>query len=77
MIVEHETGHGHISDLTASLALTVPVALWAVASGAGLTTVVAIGAIGEALSLGLALLAVTASRVDFADSRPHRLAEGI
>jgi len=57
--------------------LTVPVALWAVASGAGLTAVVAIGAIGEALSLGLALLALTASRVDFADSRPHRLAEGI
>jgi O-antigen/teichoic acid export membrane protein len=57
--------------------LTVPVALWAVSVGAELTTVVAIGAIGEALSLGVALLASASSRVEFADARPRRLAEGI
>ncbi len=28
VIVEHETGHGDVSDLTASLAITVPVALY-------------------------------------------------
>jgi low temperature requirement protein LtrA len=28
VLVEHETGHGQISDLTASLAVTVPVALY-------------------------------------------------
>ena len=30
VIVEHETGHGHISDLTAGLAIAVPVALYLV-----------------------------------------------
>ena len=57
--------------------LTLPVALWTVVSGGSLATMVAISVIGEVLSLGVALLALTASGVEFAASGERQLVENI
>jgi len=56
---------------------TVPAALIAVAMGGGLTAVVAIGAVGEALSLGVALVALAISRQRFPQGSARPLVEGI
>lgn len=57
--------------------LTLPVALWSAASGGGLVTIVAIGVVGEVLSLGVALFALTRSGIEFRSSGGQRLVENI
>ena len=57
--------------------VTLPFALLAVAMGGGLAAVVAIGAVGEALGLAAALIALTASRARSAGNAGRRLAEGV
>jgi O-antigen/teichoic acid export membrane protein len=57
--------------------VTLPVALLAVALGGGLTAVVAIGALGEALSLAVGLAALPASRLRLPRRNAEPLAEGI
>ena len=56
--------------------LTLPIAVVAVAQGGGLTAVVAIGAVGEALSLAAALVALAFSRESLAARGEPCLAEG-
>ena len=56
--------------------VTLPVAVVAVAMGAGMTAVVALGAVGEALSLGVALFALAVSRGRLAGTAAPRLVEG-
>jgi len=56
--------------------VTLPVAVAAVAAGGGLTAVVAIGAVGEALSLAVALVALAAARGKPAGTAAPRLVEG-
>lgn len=57
--------------------VTLPVAVVAVALGGGLTAIVAIGAVGEALSLAVALVALAVSRARFAGTATRRLVEGV
>lgn len=57
--------------------VTLPVAVVAVALGGGLTAIVAIGAVGEALSLAVALVALAVSRTRFAGTATRRLVEGV
>jgi O-antigen/teichoic acid export membrane protein len=57
--------------------VTLPVAVVAVEFGAGLTEVVAIGAVGEALSLAVALTALAVSRARTGATPAPSLVEGI
>jgi O-antigen/teichoic acid export membrane protein len=57
--------------------LILPIALIAVANGGGLVAVVACGAVGEALCLVVALIALAASRPSIAGMAEQRLAEGV
>ncbi|MEP1471030.1 MAG: oligosaccharide flippase family protein [Halieaceae bacterium] len=57
--------------------LTLAAALWTVSSGGSLETLVAISVFGEALSLGVALLALIACRVGVAGSGDRPLMETV
>jgi len=57
--------------------VTLPVAVAAVALGGGVTAVVAIGAVGEALSLAVALVTLAGARARFAATAAPRLVENI
>ncbi|MEP4147477.1 MAG: oligosaccharide flippase family protein [Halioglobus sp.] len=57
--------------------LTLPAALWVIASGGSLATMVAISVFGEALSLIVALLALTGSGIEFAARGERKMVESI
>lgn len=57
--------------------VTLPMAFWSAAAGGGLTTIVAIAVLGEALSLVVGLIALSFSGVRLVDRSGARLAEGL